>query len=147
MARLLALAWAAAFALASAGALADFRAVGEEGAILYDGPSRQATPLFVVSRDYPLEVIAQTDAWVKVRDHTGALSWIERRRLGERRTVLVTAPLAEAKARPEDAAPVAFSAVRDVALEYLGPAAGGWVRVRHAEGTEGYVRASAVWGE
>jgi len=30
-----------------------------------------------VSKDYPLEVITQTEAWTKVRDHAGALSWIE----------------------------------------------------------------------
>src|SRR3954449_8194944 len=87
---------------------ADFRAVGDGGAILYDAPSRQATPLFIVSKDYPLEVIVQTVPWVKVRDHAGALSWIERRKLGERRMVLVTAPSASALQRPEDAAPVTF---------------------------------------
>lgn len=132
---------------ASAASAADFRTVGEEGAILYDAPSRQATPLFVVSKGYPLEVIAQTEAWLKVRDAAGALTWVERRRLGERRTVLVTAPSAEAHQRPEDAAPIAFVAAKDVALEYVGPAANGWLHVRHADGADGYLRAAAVWGD
>ena len=43
---------------------AEFRAVQENAAILYDAPSRAATPLFVVQRNYPLEVIVTLEAWV-----------------------------------------------------------------------------------
>jgi SH3-like domain-containing protein len=142
--RLYALALAA---FASAALAGDYRTVGEEGAVLYDAPSRQATALFVVSKGYPLEVVSQTEAWLKVRDHAGALSWVERKRLGATRMVVVTAPSAEARQRPEDAAPVAFVAAQDVALEYLEAAPGGWVHVRHADGADGYLRAAAVWGD
>jgi SH3-like domain-containing protein len=128
---------------ASAG---EYRSVGEGGAVLYDAPSREATPLYVVTADYPLEVIVQTEHWVKVRDHMGALSWIEKQKLGERHTVVVTASSAEAHLRPEDGAPVAFVAAQDVALELVGPAPGGWLRVRHADGADGYLRAALVWG-
>jgi SH3-like domain-containing protein len=126
---------------------ADYRSVGEEGGILYDAPSREATPLYVVSQDYPLEVVVHLEAWTKVRDHTGALSWIETRSLGERHTVMVTATTAQALLRPEEAAPVSFVAVQDVALELLDKAAGGWLHVRHADGADGYLQSSAVWGE
>lgn len=126
---------------------AEFRSVQESAAVLYDAPSREAKPLWVVSRHYPLEIVAADRTWVKVRDHTGALAWIERAALGERRMVLVTAPSAEARVRPEDGAPVAFSAVQNVALELLEPASGGWLRVRHADGASGYMRAAQVWGD
>jgi len=121
--------------------------VQEGTAVLYDAPSRAATPLFVVSRNYPLEVIVNLEAWVKVRDHAGALTWIERKSLGEKRHLLVTAPAAEARARPEDGAPLAFSAAQNVTLELVEVAAGGWLRVRHADGATGYVRATQVWGD
>jgi SH3-like domain-containing protein len=131
----------------AAAAAAEFRSVEEGAAVLYDAPSRAAKPLFVVSRHYPVEVVVTLDAWVKVRDHTGALSWIEKKALGERRMVVVTAPSAEVRQRPEDAAPVVFGAAQNVALELLEVvAAGGWLRVRHADGATGYVRASLVWG-
>jgi SH3-like domain-containing protein len=131
---------------AQAVAAADFRSVQESAAVLYDAPSRAATPLFVVSRMYPLEVIVNLEAWVKVRDHTGVLTWVEKKALSDRRTVLVTAALAEARARPEEGAPLAFSAAQNVALELVEVAAGGWLRVRHADGASGYLRASQVWG-
>jgi SH3-like domain-containing protein len=126
---------------------ADYRSVGDEGGVLYDAPSREATPLYVVSKDYPLEILVHLEAWTKVRDHTGTLSWIETRNLGERHTVMVTATTAEAHLRPEEAAPVSFVAVQDVALELLETAPAGWLHVRHADGADGYLQSSAVWGE
>jgi SH3-like domain-containing protein len=138
---------ALAFACACAGAAAaEFRAVEEPAAVLYDAPSRAAKPLYVVSRHYPLEVMVTLEAWVKVRDHTGALSWIEKKSLSERRMVVVTAPAVEVRERPQDTAPVVFGAAQSVALELLEVLAGGWLRVRHADGASGYVRAALVWG-
>jgi SH3-like domain-containing protein len=133
---------------AAAGAqAADYRSVQEAAAVLYDAPSRAATPLYVVQRSYPLEVIVSLEAWVKVRDHAGALSWIEKKSLGDKRMLLVTAPSAEARQRPEDAAPAAFSAAQNVVLELVEVAPGGWLRVRHADGATGFVRATQVWGD
>ena len=133
--------------LAATGAnAAEFRSVQESVAVLYDAPSRAATPLFVVQRNYPLEVIVNLDAWVKVRDQAGALTWIEKKSLGDKRMVLVTAPVADVRVRPEDGAPVAFSVAQNVVLELVEPAQSGWLRVRYVDGTAGYVRASLVWG-
>jgi len=133
--------------LALPAAAGEFRVVGENSAVLYDAPSRQATPLFVVTPNYPLELVVELEAWAKVRDHAGAISWIEKRLLSDKRMVVVTAPSAEAHERPEDAAPVAFVAEQNVALELIEPAAAGWLHVRHADGADGFVRASSCWGD
>lgn len=130
----------------SAGA-AEFRSVQDAAAVLYDAPSRAAKPMFVVQRHYPLEVIVHLEAWVKVRDQAGALTWIEKKSLGEKRMLLVTAASAEARARPEDGAPVSFAAAQNVALELVEVAPNGWLRVRHADGSTGFMRAALVWGD
>jgi SH3-like domain-containing protein len=136
----------AILACAGAAQAADFRSVAESAAVMYDAPSKASTPVYVASRFYPVEVIVNLDAWVKVRDHTGALSWVEKKSLSERRMVLVTAPNVEVKSRAEDAAPAAFHATQNVALDLVEIAQGGWVRVRHADGATGFVKASLVWG-
>lgn len=137
---------AAVLAWAGPAHAAEFRTVNENAAVMYDAPSRASTPVFVASRLYPLEVIVNLDAWVKVRDHTGTFSWIEKKSLSERRMVLVTAPTVDVRSRPEDAAPPVFQATQNVALELVEIAPGGWVRVRHADGSSGYVKSSLVWG-
>jgi len=136
----------AAFVFAASAHAAEFRSVGQDVAVLYDAPSTAATPLYVVSRDYPLEVIVNLEAWVKVRDQTGALSWIEKSALSDRHMVVVVAPVANVHVRPDDASPIAFVAAQNVALELLDVEPEGWLRVKHDDGSSGYVRAALVWG-
>ncbi len=133
-------------ALGSSAALAlDFRAVATDTAVLYDGPSARSSKLFVVNKGYPLEVVVSVEGWIKVRDAAGAFSWIEAKQLTDKRTVMVRVPTAEVRAKPDDAAPVAFQAQQNVVLEFVG-VSGGWVQVRHRDGGAGYVRAQQVWG-
>ena len=131
---------------AAAAHAVQYRSVGKEPAVLYDAPSTQATPVYIVSPGYPLEVIVQLEAWVKVRDQTGALSWVQKSALGDGHTVLVTAPAAQILVRPEEGAPVAFTAAQNVVLDLLEVVPGGWLRVRHADGANGYLRPTVVWG-
>jgi flagellar basal body rod protein FlgF len=46
----------------------------------------------------------------------------------------------------DTAAPVAFTVARNVVLDFVGINADGWVQVRHADGSGGYLRANEVWG-
>jgi SH3-like domain-containing protein len=39
-----------------------------------------------------------------------------------------------------------MTAEKNVLLELVDPEAGNWVRVRHRDGTSGYVKASDIWG-
>lgn len=141
------------FALAAGIALAaipasgaEFRAIGDRPAILYDAPSNRADRLFVASRRYPFEVLVKLDHWTKVRDVNGEVAWVENGALGERATVMVTVPLADVRAAPNAEAPLVFEAYKQVLLDVLQPPAAGWVRVRHSDGQQGFVRVAHVWG-
>ena len=123
-----------------------FLSVGDNAAIMYDAPSLKANKLFVASKLYPLELIVQVDAWIKVRDAAGDLAWVEKKTLSDLRTVVVTAELADVRQKPEDAAPVAFQARRGVALEIAELVAGPWAKVRHRDGQTSFVRSTQVWG-
>jgi SH3-like domain-containing protein len=123
----------------------EFRSVAEAAAILYDAPSTKAQKLFVLSRDYPVEVVVKVEGWTKVRDDTGEFAWIENRQLSERRTVLVKSSSAEARQSASDAAALAFIAEKGVVLEFLQLTAG-WVKVRHPDGAVGFIKVSQLWG-
>jgi len=133
------------WASVTAGA-AEYRSLGERPAILYDAPSSKADRLFIAARYYPFEVVVKLDQWVKVRDANGEVGWVEGSALGTRATVVVTVPLADVRAAPDPQSPLVFEAYKQVLLEVLEPAAQGWVRVRHRDGQDGYIRTSHVWG-
>lgn len=125
---------------------ADYRALGDRAAVLYDAPSTRADRLFVASRYYPFEVLVKLDQWTKVRDANGEVAWVENKALGDRQTVLVTVPLADVRAAPNAQSPLVFEAYKQVLLEALEPPADGWVKVRHRDGQQGYIRTAHVWG-
>ncbi len=135
---LLTLAWSAA--------AGEFRSIAENGTPMYDAPSVRAKKLFVASRHYPVEVVINIDSWVKVRDQAGDLSWVEKKTLSDKRTVIVTAAVADVRQTANDQAALVFQAQQGVALDVAEPPAGGWIRVRHADGQTGYIKINQVWG-
>jgi len=140
------LAAAVLLVLALPAAASDFRTIAENGTVMYDAPSVRAKKLFVTSRNYPVEIVINLDNWVKVRDYTGDLAWIERKALSDNRAVIVTAPEADVRATANDQAQLVFQAQQGVVLDVAEPPASGWVKVRHVSGQTGYVRVSQVWG-
>ena len=123
----------------------EYRTV-DAATVLYDAPSQRGVKLFVIRRDTPVEIVVSLEGWAKVRDSEGTLAWIERRYLSPKRSVVVKIAQAEVLKKAEDGAERVFAAEQGVALEYQETAAGGWIKVRHRDGQEGYVRAGQVWG-
>jgi SH3-like domain-containing protein len=131
---------------------ADFRST-DAPTVLYDAPSARAKPLFVLSRDTPLEVIVAIEGWIKVRDAGGSIGWVDRKSLSEKRALVVRVPVADVLAAPDPAAPIVFRAEQNVILELAEPASSasnttspGWVKVKHRDGEVGYVRITQVFG-
>ena len=139
----------AAFALIGAAGTAlalDYRSVEVPVAILYDSPSQKGKKLYLIRSQTPVEVFMRLEGWAKVRDAEGTLAWIESKQLSERRTLMVTAPRAEIRQSDKPDAPVVGELDKWVLVDLLEPAAPGWAKVRHRDGTTGYVRSTQVWG-
>jgi len=135
------------FALAHSASALEYRSTGR-AAVLYDAPSITATRVAIAGSGLPLEVVVDTGSWVKVRDHSGRLSWIEQSALGGARTVMVKNDSSTIRQQPRADAEVAFRAARGVLLlQVSGDAdATGWLPVRHADGLAGWLPAHEVWG-
>ncbi len=141
---------AAVFAVAAGAAVnpaaaAEFRQTLEAATVSYEGPSKKATPQFIYSRGTPVEVVVQIEGWTKVRDAQGALTWVERRALGERSQVQVTTAT-EVFANPEGTGAVLYRAEPGLLLTLVAPPAGRFVQVRHRDGVTGFIRADALFG-
>ena len=126
---------------------AEYRSVSVAAAVLWDGPSDKAKKVFVAPRGMPVEVVSTLNTWVKVRDFGGDVSWMAGNELSKTRTVVATT-LATARAAAQDTAALAFQAERGVTLELLdaGQATAGFVRVKHKDGSIGFVKTTEVWG-
>lgn len=124
----------------------EYVSVEEKSAILYDANSIQAKKLFVISRHTPLEKVVNLGGWIKVRDSSGTMAWIERRAVGDTRYVVVTAPVATVRQAPEYNAPVLFQLSQNILVESLGVNSGGWIKIRHRDGSSGFMRSLEVWG-
>lgn len=124
----------------------EYMSVSAPHAILYDAPSLQAKKLFVVNRYMPFETVVSLDAWVKVRDRSGGLYWVEKSALTFKRYVFAVLPIVEVRKAPDAAAPSVFHARQQVSLELLEDTSTGWLKVRHLDGDIGYVKHNEVWG-
>jgi SH3-like domain-containing protein len=99
-----------------------------------------------VNRYMPFEQVVTLDSWVKVRDRSGSLYWVEKRLLSNKRYVFALLPLLDVHAEPNFASSRLFQVRQQVALEFIESTGTGWVRVRHQDGNTGYVRSNEVWG-
>lgn len=124
----------------------DYVTVGDSSAILYDAPSLKAKKLFVVNRYMPFEQVVTLDNWVKVRDQSGALFWLEKRALTNKNYVFAVNPLVDVRAEPDAGSSRVFQVRQHVAMELLEETGTGWVKVRHRDGDIGFARSSEVWG-
>lgn len=125
---------------------AEYRSIMPQKAIAYDAPSVASKKLYVMAQGYPVEVIVDLGAWLKVRDQRSGLSWVEGKDLEKKRMVLVT-DNADIKAAGSAEAKLLATVEKNVVLELVSPNINkGWVKVKHQDGVTGYIQSSVVWG-
>lgn len=124
----------------------EYFSIAENAVVMYDAPSLKADKLFVVSRYLPVEAVVNVEGWVKVRDSTGSLAWVEKKALSQQRYVVVTVPMADVFQSANISSALIFQAEENTVLEWLDSDTQGWVKVRHADGQTGYVKVAQVWG-
>lgn len=125
----------------------DFVTAGRP-AILYDAPSLAAKKVAAVAAGYPFEVLVRIEGWLKVRDNAGHLLWIEASAAQGKPGVMVTADSASIMEKPQTDAPTRYRVSKGVLLEVAGNSGTpGWLKVRHPQGGEGYLRVQDIWGQ
>lgn len=114
------------------------------------GPSTDQAIVWIFSRaGLPVEVIAESDNWRRVRDSEGADGWVFHSLLSSRRTVLVTpwskddesVPLYASKSTGSRAVAALQSGVLGNVLDCDGQ----WCRVS-VDDYSGYVQQDKLWG-
>jgi SH3-like domain-containing protein len=96
-----------------------------------------------VRRGLPVEVIAETPDWRRVRDPGGEVVWMHKRLLSGRRALWAQEP-ADLRARPDDEASL-IARIEPGARLWLERCRGGWCRLE-ADGRRGWAEARLFWG-
>ena len=125
---------------------ADFKNIGAGPVIMYDAPSVRGQKLYIAPKGMPVEVVINYGAWSRVRDLAGDLSWIESKQLSERKNIVVRTLSAKIRQNADESADIMFTADKGVLLEIVDTVIPGWVKVKHADGSVGFVRVGDVWG-
>lgn len=140
LARAVLLALAAAFCLARAEGLI----TASQPVVVYDAPSKNGRPLYLLGLHYPLLPISATAGWYKVCLHDGDTGFVNRRdtRTGETAVILSRTAV---RAKPQSSSRVIFNAARGLLLNVRGEPVGNWLPVQHSSGKVGYADFRAVF--
>ena len=128
------------------GAALEYLSIADNAVIMYNAPSIKADKLYVVSRYLPVEAIVRVEGWIKVRDSSGTLSWVEQKAISGKRFVVVIKQQAQVYQAADINSTLLFLAQKDVVFEWLEDSSNGWVKVRHRDGQSGYVKTTQIWG-
>ncbi len=108
------------------------------------GPSEDHPIAWMYQRaGLPVQIIAETPDWRRVRDPDGEEVWMHRRLLSGRRAVRALEP-SDMLARPEDEAAL-VARIEPYAVLWLERCRAGWCRLE-ADGQRGWAQAAAFWG-
>ncbi len=114
------------------------------------GPGFQYPVIWLyVRQGLPVQVIAETDTWRKIRDPLGDEVWMHRRTLTRRRTVFALGGAREGDltplyAQPEPLSPIVALAERGTVFA-LDACRGPWCRI-DGERAAGWAPAAQLWG-
>ena len=128
------------------GAALEYLSLADNAVIMYNAPSIKADKLYVASRHLPVEAVVRVEGWIKVRDSSGTLSWVEQKAISGKRFVVVIEQQAQIYQAADINSTLLFLAQKDVVFEWLENSSNGWVKVRHRNGQSGYVKTNQIWG-
>ena len=131
---------------AHVGAALEYLSLADNAVIMYNAPSIKADKLYVASRHLPVEAVVRVEGWIKVRDSSGILSWVEQKAISGKRFVVVIEQQAQIYQAADINSTLLFLAQKDVVFEWLENSSNGWVKVRHRNGQSGYVKTNQIWG-
>jgi SH3-like domain-containing protein len=126
----------------------DFVSIKSNKAILYEGPSETTKKEFIITKDYPLNVIVRLKDWIKVKDHLGKISWIQIENISKDRNVMTLKDNTNLFYKPSVESVHLAKIEKNVALKLLSPfSTNGWIQVKTlSQNIEGYIRTEDVWG-
>lgn len=123
---------------------AEYGSVAKDGVNLRSGPDTSQEVLWEVFKGFPLQILSRQGQWAQVVDFEGDKGWIYTPLLAKEKTVIVKVNTANVRNGPganhEMVATVKYGVVFQP-LEKNGE----WIKVRHEDGTTGWIFEKLLW--
>lgn len=109
------------------------------------GPDTSNPVYMELFQGYPLKVLERKGDWVKISDYENDKGWIHSSLVSKGNTVIVNSKnKANLRSKPTTKSAIVASIERGVILTKISTQ-GKWVKVRHSEGTEGWIYQPLIW--
>ncbi len=116
----------------------------KDGANIHSGPDAKKEILWKVFKGYPLQVISRQGKWAQVVDFDGDKGWITNDLLAKGKTVIVKATTANLRAGAGKDYETVAEVKHGVVFKPLNTE-GDWIKVKHADGTTGWMLNKLLW--
>lgn len=112
---------------------------------LRSGPGTGHEVTWILSRGYPLQVLARQGRWLRVRDFESDEGWVFRSLTGKVPHYVVKVKVANVRSAPDTCSRIVARAGYGEVLRTLAHR-NGWARVRNDRGLAGWVARRLLWG-
>ena len=109
------------------------------------GPGTKFKKVWTAPKNYPYRVLQRKGRWINVRDYQGYKDWVHVALTDQKPAVVVKVKSANVRKGPGKYRPIIFTADKGVPFLVVGKR-GGWLKVRHADGDEGWISRKVIWG-
>ncbi len=125
---------------------AEYVSVQKDGVNVRSGPSTNDEVRWEVFKNFPLEVVKRQGDWAQVTDFEGDTGWIYSSLLSPDKSVIVRKAKVNLRDQPNTDKDTRVIAIVKYGVVFTPiEKKGDWLKVRHADGTEGWISKDLVW--
>ncbi len=120
--------------------------VAGERVNMRSGPSAKQAVLWELGDGYPLKVISSKGKWYKVSDFEGDVGWVYKKLVNRIPHLIVKKRVVNIRSGPGTKYRMVGKANYGVVFKTLKRGKNGWVKIKHENGLEGWVKRNLLWG-
>lgn len=125
---------------------AQYLTVAKDGVNVRRGPSTNDDVVMELFEGWPLEVTRKKGDWYEIVDYENDKGWIYKTLVKSNSSVIVNVKkTGNMRSAPSKTSPVIAEVERGVVLERISTNKNGWVKVKHSQGTVGYIYKTLLW--
>lgn len=119
--------------------------VAKDGINVRKGPNTEEPVVMELFEGWPLKVVTQQGDWYEIVDYEGDKGWVHTSLVRPNDTVIVNVKKSgNMRLAPEKNSAVVAEVERGVVLTKI-ETKGHWVKVKHSQGTEGWIYDTIIW--